>query len=108
MVSSIIGASLLHFLWRWPKILLLIFWWSTAIGVDVVDMLQIIVVWHVFTVSHGSQSFVMFQGFSLLLELPKVEDIRLTKFCKIVVHFHDCLRLFLKPDECAMAQHKVL
>jgi hypothetical protein len=36
----------------------------------------------------------MLQGFSVLLKLPKVDELRLAEFYKILVQFCDCLRPF--------------
>jgi hypothetical protein len=52
MICHVIEGSFLPLLWRWPKILLPIFWWSTAIKINVVDMLRVVVVvWPIFTLS---------------------------------------------------------
>jgi hypothetical protein len=82
------------FLQRWPKILLPILWWPIAVRIDVVYWLLIVVL--AIVVARGPRGFVWFQSFPLLLELAKMLDFRLTKFCNLFIELRHYFELL--PD----------
>jgi hypothetical protein len=89
LVSSIVEGSFLLLRQRWTKFFLPALWWTLAVWVDDVNMLQVavvaIIVWSVSVVTGWSGSFVLFGYFALLLQLSKVQDLWITEFLEVVI-----------------------
>jgi hypothetical protein len=93
LVWPMVEDSLASFLWRWSKILFLVFRRPTAIRVDVVYFLGVTTL--IVIVASWPRSFVMLGCFSLWLELAEMQDLGLAEFSELFVQLHDCFRPLL-------------
>jgi hypothetical protein len=85
--GPLVETCMVPFLWRWSKVLFPVLRWPTTIGIDVVHRLGVIAL---IIIVARPQSFVLLWSFPLLLKLAEVLDLRLAKFCKLLLELWHC------------------
>jgi hypothetical protein len=88
--GPLVEGCMVPFLWGWSKVHFPFFRWSTAIAIDAVHWIGVIVL--IVIVARRPWSFVLLWGFPLLHKLVKVLDLRLAEFCKLLRELWHCFR----------------